>query len=255
MPDKKRPDKKRYVSDPDRICAGTRGSGYLHDAVGYEAVERQHLMWARWMQSSATSTTTSATGWAIDDSSTSITFPVTFGNTCSANLVWGSTAWMLTEHRRHQHHVEVVREKTPAQLAQIAVDIAAATERRQEAARLEAQRQQFRLVSNGRARNLLNQMLSPAQRLMLETKSYFELTVHDRDGASRTYRIEHGYAGNVKLLDAKGVPVRRYCIHADSRLPYEDQMLAQKLLLESNEMEFLKIANKTELQRPHQQAA
>jgi hypothetical protein len=55
------------------------------------------------------------------------------------------------------------------------------------------------------------------------------------------------YAGNVKLLGNDGLPVKRYCIHADSRLPYEDQMLAQKMLLEANEAEFLRVANMTQL--------
>jgi hypothetical protein len=63
----------------------------------------------------------------------------------------------------------------------------------------------------------------------------------------KVYRIEYGYAGNVKLLGNDGQPVKRYCIHADYRLPYEDQMLAQKMLLEANEPEFLRIANMTQL--------
>ncbi len=65
------------------------------------------------------------------------------------------------------------------------------------------------------------------------------------------YRIDYGYQGNVKLVGPDGQPIRSYCIHSrvndedGRRLPNEDHMIAQKLLLEANESEFLRIANET----------
>jgi hypothetical protein len=48
----------------------------------------------------------------------------------------------------------------------------------------------------------------------------------------------------VHLLDDKGSIVGRYCIHPRD-VPAPDAMLAQKLWLENNEAEFLRVANFT----------
>jgi hypothetical protein len=42
-------------------------------------------------------------------------------------------------------------------------------------------------------------------------------------------------------------PVERLCIYASGDVPEEDSMIAQKLLLEANEAEFLRVANRTAL--------
>jgi hypothetical protein len=96
------------------------------------------------------------------------------------------------------------------------------------------------------------QMLNEDQQKELDDKNHFHLTVHSRDGSMKVYRVDYGFQGNVKLIGEDGHPTRSYCIHSDSRLPYEDQMLAQKLLLEANEPEFLRIANES---RVHRRAA
>ncbi len=69
-----------------------------------------------------------------------------------------------------------------------------------------------------------------------------EFTVISKDG-KRTYRITYGIAGNVILIE-KGKPVARYCIYPIG-IPIEDVMLAQKLMLETDEESFIRIANRT----------
>lgn len=184
-----------------------------------------------------TRTTSSATttGWTIN------------GITEEANTVWNYPTWQFGKHSQARWTPTVHRAPPMASPEEIAARDAERELRRQRRLRQDSRRRRLREAAEHRAQALLQSMLSPEQRAELEEKKHFHLTVYDRDGSYRTYRIERGYAGNVKLLDAAGRPIRRYCIHADSRLPYEDQMLAQKLLLESDEKAFLKIANMTRL--------
>jgi hypothetical protein len=63
----------------------------------------------------------------------------------------------------------------------------------------------------------------------------------------RTYRIREGITGNIRLI-REGQEVEEYCIHP-SGYPIEDTLLTQKLLLETDEEEFLRIANRTVLVR------
>lgn len=64
---------------------------------------------------------------------------------------------------------------------------------------------------------------------------------------ARRYRITFRLAGNVYLLDDEGLDVERYCIHAQEPIPVADNMLAQKLMLEADEEQFLRVANRTRL--------
>lgn len=96
-----------------------------------------------------------------------------------------------------------------------------------------------------RAAALLSDHLAPEQRETFEKQRHF--VVHSRDG-QRRYRVEYGTAGNVKLLNAEGKAVAKFCIHpVDSRIPTEDVMLTQKLMIEGDEESFLRIANRTAL--------
>jgi hypothetical protein len=119
-------------------------------------------------------------------------------------------------------------------------------EGKQEAKRLSAARSQSvdldreKLArARDRARELLLSHLSVAQRAEFQTDSTFCVTA---PSGSR-YRIENNFSRNVLRLDGRGVPIQRFCAHAVVNVPVEDNMLAQKLLLECAEEEFLKKAN------------
>ncbi len=94
-----------------------------------------------------------------------------------------------------------------------------------------------------RATELLLDHLDAQQ--IADFKRARRFVVHSRDG-ERAYRIQYGKQGNVYLLDKdRRTPVASYCIHPDINCcPTEDVMLAQKLLLEADEKEFLRIANR-----------
>jgi hypothetical protein len=100
---------------------------------------------------------------------------------------------------------------------------------------------------------LLLEHLSETQREEWAAERAF--TVHTADG-KRAYKIAYGLADNVHLVKADEPPVSkhgrplavgaRFCMHVyhpEGQVPHEDNMLAQKLLLESDEREFLALAN------------
>ncbi len=79
-----------------------------------------------------------------------------------------------------------------------------------------------------------------------QTEEYNTLkTFHVVGASGRRYRIGYGHAGNVAELDNEGKAIVKFCIHASIHMPVPDTMLTQKLLLETNEEEFRKIANQT----------
>jgi hypothetical protein len=97
-----------------------------------------------------------------------------------------------------------------------------------------------------KAEHLLISALAEEQRMDLKRYGYFKLYVQ-RGEATRVYRIRRGQVQNIELMeelpngDLK--PVRTLCAHPSILVPDADAMLAQKLMLETNEAEFLRIAN------------
>jgi hypothetical protein len=97
-----------------------------------------------------------------------------------------------------------------------------------------------RRVAQERARQLLWEHLSEPQRAELDTTGTFVVVAR----SGRQYRITAATTFNVE--DERG---NDYCIQfrTDRQcrgVPVEDLMLAQKVLLECDEAEFLRVANK-----------
>jgi hypothetical protein len=83
-------------------------------------------------------------------------------------------------------------------------------------------------VAPRRAEALLWAWLSPAQRKQYRTRRWFEVTT----ASGRRYRV---LQGAVVRLHPHG---SAYCIEATSPVPVADEMLANKLLLETDERRF-----------------
>lgn len=94
-------------------------------------------------------------------------------------------------------------------------------------------------AAKARARRLLVEALSAEQQASYEKNGYFIVEV----GGTK-YRIDQGTHGNVKQLDHAGRPIYSYCIQP-ANVPDEDAMLAQKLMLETDEEAFKRIANRS----------
>ena len=85
-----------------------------------------------------------------------------------------------------------------------------------------------------RAEALLWAWLSPAQRKQYRARRWFEVTT----ASGRRYRI---LRGGVVRLDPRG---SGFCIEATAPVPVADEMLANKLLLETDERRFLATAHR-----------
>lgn len=97
------------------------------------------------------------------------------------------------------------------------------------------------LEADRRATALLKGWLSPSQSTEFERKGSFEV----RGCASgRRYRICHGRQGNVLELDDGGNRVAALCFLPEGRLATADVMLSQKIMLETDELNVLRIANR-----------
>ena len=91
-----------------------------------------------------------------------------------------------------------------------------------------------------RAEALLLGWLSPDQRRQYQARGWFEVTT------ARGYRYRV-LRGGVVRLDPLG---SGYCIEATSPVPVADEMLANKLLLETDERRFLATAHRYRYNRP-----
>jgi hypothetical protein len=96
------------------------------------------------------------------------------------------------------------------------------------------------LTAEDRAKDLLLGSLSPSQRAEFMLEGYF----HVKSPRGFLYRITQARSMGVLCWDPQGGEVGKYClIHTGVFTPVFDQMLTQKLMLEMDEEEFLKIAN------------
>lgn len=94
-----------------------------------------------------------------------------------------------------------------------------------------------------RAHELLLSHLTPKQRETFERNRWF---IVEGGKSKKKYRIRDAghLVANIDVLDNDGMRVRGLCGHcAGHDIPLYDSLLAQKLMLESSEDEFLKIAN------------
>jgi hypothetical protein len=110
--------------------------------------------------------------------------------------------------------------------------------------KLEAEKEAKRKAASMRAEHLLFTILTPKQVRQYTDDDFIELVIK-----GRMYRVRKGYSRNIDLIE-NGKPVARYCAHPENayHTPVPDAMLAQILMLQTNEAEFLKVANRTVLQ-------
>ncbi len=169
-------------------------------------------MWNGINGTPTTATTTDAiwSGWVTAGTGT--------GTGTVSVITWGQWATQVHETQEQRRAREERDVKMRAELA--------AQEKRRVHAKL-------------RARKLLVDHLDAEQRKSYEEKGHFYLLTR----SGKKYRIDQGTHGNVKLVDVtKNSLLGSYCIQP-SGVPDEDAMLAQKLHLEMNEEEFLRVAN------------
>lgn len=172
-------------------------------------------------------------GWLVSNASDSAwctwntaTTTVIVGDTWK---YWAAQAGIAEDRDRRNIYVQPNAQEVAARQVAVAA----------EAAKYRAERE----AAEARAKKLLVENISPAQRKQLADHGFFDVVV-----SGRTYRIRWGTHGNVRLV-VKDREVRSFCIQPDD-VPVGDAMLAQKLMLECDEASFLRIANARDIVVP-----
>jgi len=166
------------------------------------------------------------------------TYTIGTGTTiATTNTVW--YAW------NDEYAQYATQQQVRAQLGQVieyqpslSVEEIREAQRQLEASQRAAQEQ--RETAEAKARELLLDHLSPAQRANFEAHRLFIV-----EGKKANYQL--GYNAAPRRIDrATGKHTHTYCIHC-SGVPKDDELLAFKLLLEADEELFLKTANATRI--------
>jgi hypothetical protein len=190
------------------------GIGGLGQYQGTQATANDNAQWIQWnviyLTNSSIYATDATTQW----------------------IQWNSTADNL--YRPIGYNPAPVRQPSQAEL-----DLA----RQQAAERAKAAEE-----ARAKAARLLREFLDEKQKDTLEKHKWFEVVTPK----GNRYRIQHGRTGNVYRMERhkdgkQDVAVMRYCIHPEEYVPDEDTMLAQMLMLKTEEDRFEQVANKTRL--------
>ncbi len=95
-----------------------------------------------------------------------------------------------------------------------------------------------------RAHDLLLEHLTEEQRIIFQEHKYFEVRGSE-SGRLYRIRIEEHLIANIDVLGEWQNGTYRLCGHCSlDEIPLGDQLLAQKLMLEGMEDEFLRVANR-----------
>jgi hypothetical protein len=114
-------------------------------------------------------------------------------------------------------------------------------EQRQAREEQQAQYHAKRKAANTRAEELLRQYLNEEQTAQLEKYQAFYVVSQ----SGQLYRLRKKDHINVDHIDRKsGQVLQTLCVVPKTRVPVCDTLLSQKLMLEMNEAEFVKLANK-----------
>jgi hypothetical protein len=195
-----------------------------------DAYTNDNGAWYAWMDgTSATSSNDTTWNWWTADSGT------------TAGDAWNN--WMFLGSSSAASDVPTIQAE-PRTLELTPDELERREQRRLEAEERSRERERKQAEANDKAEELLRSMLTQEQLGQLDAMAAFEVTTE-----RAKYRIKRGRSGNVKELNVDGQVVASYCIHPRERVPDADTMLAQKLMLESDEAEFLRIANRTQYLR------
>lgn len=178
-----------------------------------------HDPWDSWCSTITATTNSTGPCWRYLLNSTSVT---------------QDAQWSLWNHQGQAP--AIVRSVDPEELRRLEEE--RAQRDREWHARLQEERA-ARLEAERKAEELMMRFLSPEQRDEFRRLSLF--TVHLPNG--NRYQVRKGHAGNVYKIGEREKLVERLCIHTRETVPDFDNMLAQKLFLESNEDEFRRVAN------------
>ncbi len=181
-------------------------------------------IWRYWQAATIVSSVTGSTWDALSGStwdawaSDYVAYSGSSSNNCSVTLPWRS--WNGAFVNDNGYGVDYVASARKIARAARAVE---------------------RVAAEAKAKKILSEHLSKEQVHELEHKGYFHVVVGKGD-RKRRYRVERKAQHNVYLLDREGKVEREFCTILPE-CPLEDQLLVQKLYLETDEKAFYEAAN------------
>lgn len=189
----------------------------------------------------ATTGTTGGISTWITTSTTATTTPSLYEPTTRS---WYSewTAYDVAP-RLSDLYEKAIREHDTQEATRIQARIDANRIAHEETQRAADEEKTRRDLAKTRARELLLQHLTPAQQETYRRNDWFIV----EGGRSKTkYKINGSHlTANIDVLDNQNKRTHRLCGHAPAhKIPIADNLLAQKLMLEFAENDFLRIANR-----------
>lgn len=155
-------------------------------------------------------------------------------NSCYAQST-NQSAQIYGQLNHQQLGQQVAQNRSAAQVEELRRQMARQQEQNEIAfATLRKQRES----AEARARELLERCLSLEEKARLRQHGHIVVC-----GAKNRYRIRQGRVGNVDVVGKNGIITGRLCAHPSAPTPDFDTMLAQKLMIETDEAAFLRIAN------------
>lgn len=196
-------------------------------------------VWLAWTATGTTATSSTAVVWDYWCNGTAGTSP---GKTNTTGTVW--LRWTTcTASNTAPVEVATARHARPLSAEEAERRAAEADRRQAEIGRRLVEEEKRRKAAERRAKKLLLQCLNLEQKLSYVRTQKFRVEAP----SGRVYELRRGWAGNVEELGADGKPVNMLCIHPGVRVPEEDNLLAQKLMIETDEEAFRRTANFTRL--------
>jgi hypothetical protein len=150
------------------------------------------------------------------DSDTDTSF--TANDITASNVIWRIWNAAYQQSLVVQYTDTTDMDEAPTRRVLTPEEVAAQRQREEERQRQTAEREQHRLLIKGRADRLLRRHLTPDQVASLDRYGHF--VVIGQSG--KRYRVRHGYARNIDLLNEQGKPVKTYCAHPAEDLPVGD---------------------------------
>lgn len=211
------------------------GGGMLGQGIGNYCDDP----WDSWNSTSTTSTTTSNSIWTQWSGTTS-TASTTNCTSSAIFRIWvtqtSTGIWTQSGNSGQERMVQPYR-RTPEQEAE------ARRQQEEYRERQKAEAERYRAAKE-RAEGLLYEHLTDEQRAEIKKHKFF-LVRGGKTGRSYKINADGGLVANVHEMDGAGAVKRRLCAHIThaANAPIFDHLLAQKLMLEYQEEEFLKVAN------------
>lgn len=207
--------------------------------VGYESTAGTWVTWVSNMTSSSTAFTASTYNpWLTWTASA-----VTYANSAAVSTATWNSWSVAPVQARYVTPVETAEQRVARELR--------TRQERETWAAQDKVRREARRIAISKADDLLESVLSQVQREQLQKESGF--LVRGQSGV--VYRVRRGRSINVDEIAGNGEVVRTHCAHPSMDVPDGDTMVAQKLMLECDEQEFLRIAYKHAARGPRVESA